>query len=143
MKNLVTLLVLVFGLTTSIFAQTEKTLVKSIAVKTTASTTSVAMITLPGTVEVTEWDNEFIRITTHLKVENMSENIVKQLVVVGRYEIDSEINTEKGTITILMPKMSHKITVKGVELVETLSFEVNVPEGYEVIVKEENADATI
>jgi hypothetical protein len=133
MKKIFTLLVLFLGLTAAATAQVNKTLVKSIAVKNSLVETTAATVTLPGKVEVTEWDNNVIRITTYLTVENMGENIVKQLVVVGRYAIESEV--ENGKLVIIMPKMAHQITVKGVQLSEVLRFEVSTPKGYQIMVK--------
>lgn len=129
MKKLFTLLVLVLGLAVTVTAQVEKTLVKSIALEASTSAT----IALPGKVNITEWDNDFIRVTTNLKVENMNEGIVKQLVIVGRYTLETDVKT--GELVITMPKMANMVTVKGVQLVEVLNFDINAPEGFEVVVK--------
>lgn len=137
MKNLIIFLSLVLGLTTSLNAQVEKTLVKSVAL--TASTS--AIVTLPGDVSVNTWDNDFIRVTTYLKVDNMNESIVKQLVMVGRYTLSSDLDATNGTLMIKMPKIANQVTVKGVLLTEQLSFEINAPEGYQVTVEgEERSD---
>lgn len=133
MKNLIIFLSLVLGLATTMSAQTEKTLVKSVAL--TASTS--AIVSLPGEVSLNTWDNDFIRVTTFLKVDNMNENIVKQLVMVGRYTLSSDLDAENGTLIITMPKVANQVTVKGVLLAEQLSFEVNAPEGYQVIIEGE------
>lgn len=131
MKNLIAFFILIFGITVSLNAQVEKTLVKSVALK--ASNTAV--VDLPGTVEVTTWDNDFIRVTTHLMVKNMNENITKQLIVVGRYTLATELNAAEQTLTITMPKIVSRVTVKGVLLLEELAFEIMAPEHYEVIIK--------
>lgn len=137
MKNLIYLLSLVLGLATTMNAQTEKTLVKSVAL--TASTS--AIVTLPGEVTLSTWDNDFIRVTTFLKVDNMNENIVKQLVMVGRYTLSSNLDAENKTLILKMPNVANQVTVKGVLLAEQLSFEVNAPEGYQVIIEgEKHAD---
>lgn len=133
MKNVFTLLILVFGIVATTQAQVEKTLVKSVALEASANLT----VALPGTVEVQEWDKDFIRVTTNLKVENMNESIVKQLVIVGRYNLETA--TEGQTMVITMPKIANLVTVKGVLLKEVLTFEVAAPEGYKVIIKGENA----
>ena len=36
-----------------------------------------------------------------------------------------------------MPNVKHLVTVRGVELVESYSFEIDAPKGYEVIVKDD------
>lgn len=133
MKNLVTLLILVLGFTMTVNAQVEKTLVKSIALSS-----STAVVTLPGTVDVMEWDKDFIRVTTYLTVENMNENIAKQLVIVGRYNLTADIDEATQTLMIAMPNIANQVTVKGVQLVEQLKFEVNAPEGYDIIIKGDN-----
>lgn len=112
-------------------AQTEKVLVKTIA--TTNSTN--AIIDLPGEVAVNEWEENTIRVTTYLNVPNMSENIVKQLLIVGRYTLEATTDETTQTVTITMPKMKGQVTVKGVQLVELLRFEVNVPAGYQINIK--------
>ncbi len=138
MKKIFTLLVLVLALNNSVNAQVGKTLVKSLAVETTTSYTTKAVVDLLGDVTVSEWDKNFIRITTHVEVLNMNENIVKQLIMVGRYTLESNINEETQTLYVTMPNIANMVTVKGVELSEVLSFEVNVPEGYNLIINGSN-----
>ncbi len=134
MKNLIILLTLVLGFATTINAQTEKTLVKSVALTASSS----AIVSLPGEMSLNTWDNDFIRVTTYLKVDNMNENIVKQLVMVGRYTLDTKVDEASGTLVITMPKVANQVTVKGILLAEQLSFEINAPEGYQVIIKGED-----
>lgn len=133
MKNLYTFLVLVLAYTTT-YAQTEKTLTKSMAVHETHT----AFVMLPGDVKLTTWDESYIRVTTNIEVENMSENIVKRLVVVGRYSIESKEDKFGKMMVITMPKVGHYVAVQGVDLVESYSFEIQAPEGYRVVVKEDN-----
>lgn len=132
MKNLIILLSLVLGFATTINAQTEKTLVKSVAL--TASNS--AIVSLPGEMSLSTWDNDndFIRVTTYLKVDNMNENIVKQLVMVGRYTLSTKLDEATGTLMISMPKVANQVTVKGILLAEHLIFEISAPEGYQVII---------
>lgn len=140
MKNLIILLSLVLGFATTMNAQAEKTLVKSVAL--TASNS--AIVNLPGEMSLETWDNDFIRVTTYLKVDNMNENIVKQLVMVGRYTLSTKLDEATGTLTITMPKVANQVTVKGVLLAEHLSFEINAPEGYQVIIEgEEELDSSV
>lgn len=140
MKNLIILLSLVLGFATTMNAQAEKTLVKSVAL--TASNS--AIVSLPGEMNLKTWDNDFIRVTTYLQVDNMNENIVKQLVMVGRYTLSTKLDEATGTLTITMPKVANQVTVKGVLLAERLSFEINAPEGYQVIIEgEETLDSSV
>jgi hypothetical protein len=131
MKNVIILLSLVLAFVTTTNAQVDKVLVKSVAL--TASTSTI--ISLPGEVSLTTWDNDFIRVTTYLKVDNMNENIVKQLVIVGRYTLTAELDATTGTLVIKMPKIANQVTVKGISLAEYLNFEINAPEGYQVVIE--------
>lgn len=133
MKNLFALLVLVLGLATSVTAQTEKTLTKSVDL----ASTHTAFVLLPGDVVVNEWDEDFIRVTTTLDVKNMSENIVKRLVIVGRYSIETKTDKYGKMMVIKMPNVKNFVAVRGVDLVESYSFEIQAPEGYRVIVKDD------
>jgi hypothetical protein len=124
-------------LSVNLLGQAEKTLVKSIATSTTTSSSNKAIFQLPGKSVVSLWDEDFIRITTHIKVDNMNENIVKQLLMVGRYTISSNLNEDNQTLLVFMPKISNKITVKGIQLSEELAFEISIPKGYSTqIIKE-------
>lgn len=132
MKNLIAFLILALGFISTTNAQVEKTLVKSVALE--GSTTAIAV--LPGQVEVTEWDNDFVRVTTNLEIENMNENIAKQLVIVGRYSLSTQLDQSTNTLTITMPNIENRVTVKGVELIEVFNVKVSIPKGYEIVVKE-------
>ena len=124
-------------LSVNLYGQVQKTLVKSIATSTTTSTSQQAIFQLPGKSVVSLWDEDFIRITTHIKVDNMSESIVKQLLMVGRYTISSNLNEDNQTLLVFMPKMSNIITVQGSQLSEELAFEISIPKGYSTqIIKE-------
>lgn len=126
MKNLITLLVLVFALVTNMQAQVEKTLVKSIALQGSTA----AVVTLPGEVTVNEWDKDFIRVTATVNVLNFDENITKRLIVVGRYELKTAM--QDGKMIIEMPKVSNLVTIRGTQLQETFSFEVSTPKNFSV-----------
>lgn len=132
MRNLILLFTLMLGLVTMTQAQASKTLVKSVALTGAQD----VVINLPGVVEQSEWDNDFIRVTTYLTVENMNENIVKQLVLVGRYNLETNLDEATGTLVITMPKIANQVRVKGMALVETLHFEVQAPAGYQVAIKQ-------
>lgn len=121
----------------NLYGQVQKTLVKSIATATKTSSSQQAFIKLPGKSVISLWNEDFIRITTHIKVDNMSESIVKQLLMVGRYTISSKLNEDNQTLLVFMPKMANKITVKGSQLSEELAFEISIPKGYSIqLIKE-------
>ena len=131
MKLLTTLLFLI--LTFTINAQVNKTLIKS----TSIEETHTAFVILPGKVNVNEWNENFIRVTTTINVENMSENIFKRLVIVGRYSVEAKEDKYGKMMVIKMPNVAHYVAVKGVDLIETYTFEVYAPEGYKVVVKQD------
>jgi len=128
MKNLITLLVLFLGISLTVNAQTEKSIVKSFSLEASTST----VVNLPGEVELTRWDKDIIRVTAHIKV-NFDENITKRLMLVGRYEIEKDHHNK--TIVLTMPNASGFIAVKGIVLDEQMTFEVKAPKGYTVFVK--------
>jgi len=131
MKLLTTLLLLI--LTFTINAQVSKTLIKS----TSIEETHTAFVMLPGEVNVNEWNESFIRVTTTINVENMNESIVKRLVIVGRYSVEAKEDKFGKMMIIKMPNVAHYVAVKGVDLIETYTFEVYAPEGYKVVVKQD------
>ena len=107
MKRLTTILLLIVISVSVCFAQAEKEMVKSISL----DYISHVMFALPGDISLSEWDNDFIKVTTHLKVPNFPATIVDRLVMVGRYRLGIE---EKGDqLIITMPKVKTYVTVKG------------------------------
>lgn len=132
MKNLFTLIALMFIFATATFAQAEKTLIKSIP----AENMMAALVELPGEVHVSNWDKGFVRVTAVIRVNNTTESILKRLVMVGRYEIN--VQEDKNSLVLTMPKTEHTVIIKGVNLEEVLSFEVQAPEGMKVVIKDAN-----
>lgn len=115
-------LLLLVGQATS---QAKTTLVKSLP--TNESSTS---INLPGEVVSSEWDKNHIRVTINIQASNTSDQILKRLVSLGRYELKS-VETD-GALEISMPKIAHLVTIKGVDLEEIFSFEVQLPKGMKI-----------
>lgn len=125
MKKLYTLCIfLCFGF--SLMAQAEKTLVQSINLH---GHVAVATI-LNGQVEVTEWDKDYIRITTNIEVENASETILERLVAVGRYAMQNEV--EEGELIISMPKAMKSVNLRGQTLIEKYKFQISIPKNISV-----------
>lgn len=134
MKNLFTLIALMFVFATATFAQAEKTLIKSIP----AENMMAALVELPGEVQVSNWDKSFVRVTAVIRVNNTTESILKRLVMVGRYEIN--IQEDNNSLVLSMPKTEHTVIIKGVNLEEVLSFEVQAPAGMKVVIKNGNTN---
>jgi hypothetical protein len=133
MKRIFTLLVLVFGLALAMNAQIEKTLAKTVNL----NETHTAYVMLAGNVDVTEWEEDYIRLTTTITVANMSKSIVERLILVGRYTVETKTDKYGKRMVIEMPNVAHFVAVRGVDLVESYTFEINAPKGYKVVVKED------
>jgi|VirMetMinimDraft_7_1064189.scaffolds.fasta_scaffold45568_2 hypothetical protein len=125
MKTIFTLFILSILFVPTSFGQSQKTFVKSL----TANAPSIA-VDLEGKTQVTEWEESFVRITTTIELSNFNEEILKRLVSVGRYSI--ETSTSNGIMTIQMPKLATKVTIRGQVLSEVLTYEILVPEGMTV-----------
>ena len=128
MKNFITTIAIIICFATVSFAQAEQTIIKSLTVET-----ATAVLDLPGEVNTSLWDKDFIRITATIKTTNQGEEILKKLILVGRYDIQSaEVD---GQFVITMPKVAHQVIIKGVDLSEVISYEVQLPYGVKAFVK--------
>jgi hypothetical protein len=125
MKALFSLALMIMMSASMTFAQSEKTLIKTLAVEG-----AIAAIELPGEITVKNWDKDHIRITATVSTGNYNEDFLKKLLSAGRYDIVSL--TENGQMVISMPKSSKKVTLNNLTLIENFKFEVNVPYGIEV-----------
>ena len=125
MKTLFSLAIMILMSATMTFAQSEKTLIKTLSVEG-----AIAAIELPGEVTLKNWESDYIRITATVSTGNYNEDFLKKLVSAGRYDIVS-VN-ENGQMIINMPKTSKKVTLSNVTLIENFKFEIYVPYGVEV-----------
>lgn len=121
MKKIITILMMAIIFSSGLWAQAEKTLVKLVKLD---GYTALATV-LSGDVSVSEWDKDFIRVTTHVELENSNNVILERLVSVGRYEF--EVKEEAGEMVIHMPKIVKPVNLKGNLLIEKFSYEINVP----------------
>jgi hypothetical protein len=135
MKTIFTLFILSILFVQTSFGQSQKTFVKSL----TANASSIA-VDLEGKTQVTEWEESFVRVTTTIELSNFNEEILKRLVSVGRYSI--ETTTADGVMTIQMPKLATKVTIRGQVLNEVLSYEILVPQGMTVEMVTSPSDTT-
>ena len=132
MKNFIATIAIIICFATVSFAQAEQTILKSLTVET-----ATAVLDLPGEVNTSLWDKDFIRITATIKTTNQGEEILKKLILVGRYDIlSAEVD---GQFIITMPKVAHQVVIKGVELSEVISYEVQLPYGVAAIIKKNGA----
>lgn len=135
MKTIFTFFVLLILSVQTSFCQSQKTFVKSL----TANASSIS-VDLEGNTEITEWEESFLRVTTTIELSNFNEDILKRLVSVGRYSV--ETTTSNGVMTIKMPKLATKVTIRGQVLNEILTYEILVPKGMTVELIENSNDTT-
>lgn len=126
MKKFFLTWITLLGIAALTFGQTQKTLVKTLAVE---NTTYEAIFALKGNVDVEEWDNQTIRIVTTITTPNTPENVLKALVVAGRYNYEMTVDNANQTITIDMPKKENAIIINGVDLDDNLEYKIYVPKG--------------
>lgn len=126
MKTFILTWIALLGIVGLTFAQTQKTLVKTLAVEQPAYET---VFDLAGNVEVMEWDNQTIRIITTIIAPNTEEQVLKALVVAGRYNYKMVVDETTGTITIDMPQKERTIFINGADLDDQLEFEIYIPRG--------------
>lgn len=112
----------IFLLVQVCWAQSQKTFIKSLP-----TAASAIAVQLDGNTEITEWDEQFVRITTTIELTNFSEEILKRLVAIGRYTLETTVKDD--VMVINMPKLATKVTIKGQMLNEVLSYKILVPRG--------------
>ena len=116
------ILILLIGFSAILNGQTaEKTLLKSF----NTGGLDRLIFELPGQAEVKVWENPTIRIQLNLALPNSNVGTLDELIRVGRYNLVS--STANGVFTVNSPNMGGKITIKGQELKEQVSFVVFVP----------------
>ena len=114
-------------ISTSVFTQTaEKTLVKSFNLKGN----QLVILDLAGQVEIIDWSNDLMRMNMTVSLENGNEGMLKSLVQVGRYNLNSE--EEDSGLLVNAPNLQRQITVRGNEIKENISYIVYKPENVEV-----------
>ena len=121
MKKIFTTLLILFLTIGFAFAQAEQTIIKSISIENTSG----IILELPGEVKASEWDKDFVRVTVIIDAVNTSEDILKRLITVGRYDIKSKVVGDELHIT--MPKVAQIVTIKGTDLEDRLHFEISYP----------------
>ncbi|MFK7796130.1 MAG: hypothetical protein AB8E82_01670 [Aureispira sp.] len=131
MKQFFALITLLLVLANGMAGQTQKTLVKTLALEPT--TTSI-QVDVPALVEVQEWEENTIRIITTVNA-NVGENILKALAAAGRYGYTTNTALETGVTTITMPKIGVEVAISGQVLEDQLHVIIYVPRGvdYQII----------
>ncbi|WCL80214.1 hypothetical protein PPO43_09520 [Saprospira sp. CCB-QB6] len=122
MKHIITLLCCCFFALQVSWAQSSKTLVQTLPLAAATASLEIA-----AEVEIEYWEEAQVRITTEVIAENVSEAILKKLVMIGRYNIVQK-ETPKGLV-LYMPKMEHQVILRGQILDEQLKIKVQLPKG--------------
>jgi len=122
MKHIITLLFCCFFALQFSWAQSSKTLVQTLPLAAATASLEIA-----AEVEIEYWDEAQVRVTTEVVAENVSEAILKKLVMIGRYNIVQK-ETPKGLV-LYMPKMEHQVILRGQILDEQLKIKVQLPKG--------------
>ncbi len=101
--------------------QAEKTLVKSFNLEG-LQTVSLG---IDAPVEITEWDQPFLRVQMHIELETGSEALLKSLVRAGRYNLKGQ--TAKDIYTIIAPDLNREVKIGGQLLADRVTFVINKP----------------
>lgn len=131
MKQFFALITLLLVLANGVAGQTQKTLVKTLAL---APTTASLQFDLPATVEVKEWDEPTLRLVTTVEA-NVGENVLKALAAAGRYTYTTKTALTTGVTTVMLPKVATQIVISGQALEDHLQVLVYIPRGlnYEIV----------
>jgi hypothetical protein len=131
MKQFTALIILLLVLANGLAGQTQKTLVKTMAL--TPVTESLAF-NLPATVEVKEWDEPTLRLVTTVTAD-VETNVLQALAAAGRYDYDRTTQLTTGVTVITMPKKAIEVTIGGQLLQDELQVLIYVPRGvnYEIV----------
>jgi len=131
MKKITITLSLVAIMVVSAFAQqlTEKTLVKAFNL----NGNDLVVLNIDGDIEVQQWSNKIMRVQIDIAAENVPDATLKSLVTAGRYNLKAT-ETSDG-LQIDAPGLKRKVTLRGEELKEHISYVVFVPENVMVNIK--------
>ena len=104
--------------------QAEKTLVKGFNL---AGSNVVLLDVAPESdVVVKEWSQEQMRVIMTVSLGNGSDQMLKSLVKVGRYNLDSSIEPDR--LKVFLPGLERNVKLRsGGELIEILKFEIYAP----------------
>jgi hypothetical protein len=114
-------------LTTGLIAQqAEKTLVKAFNLQGH----QLIEVDLEGPVEVRTWNQKILRVQMRIQLENGSNNLLKSLVQIGRYNLKSGMG-EAG-YQIYAPNLDREVKIGGQLIKENLTYVIYAPEGVQL-----------
>jgi hypothetical protein len=112
-----------------VWAQAQTTLIKSVG----NEAKQPLVLSFQGQVEVAEWDQAYIRVTTWVQLENFDEGLLKKLVAAGRYNVQQD--NQGPQLVLSMPKLEKIVRIQNQELKEVLRYQIQVPKGQHFEIK--------
>ncbi len=114
----------------------EKTLVKGF--KLAGNNVVLIDVAPENEIVINEWSQEQMRVVMTVSLGNGSDQMLKSLVKLGRYNLDSSI--EPDMLRVFLPGLERNVKLRnGGELIENLNFEIYAPSN--VLVKTKTVDA--
>lgn len=119
MKTLINLIILSIIFTSSIFSQSTKTLTRQLTIETTA-------VSIDFSNEISIKPNTGTPRLNLIIECNASNSVLESLVKAGRYDI--KLEQVNGVTIITLPKMTTKIKLQDMLVVEKIKCEIFLPE---------------
>lgn len=102
----------------------EKTLVK--AFNLTGFHTVLIDVPIENEIVINEWNQEQMRVVMTVSLGNGSDQMLKSLVKVGRYNLDSA--DDNSDLRVYLPGLEREVKLRsGDKLIENINFEIYVP----------------
>jgi hypothetical protein len=121
MKTTTLLFALLF-ISTTATAQVQKSLIKSFNL----SGANVVVLDLKGQVELKSADNAALRLQTDIELKNGNANLFQIFLTKKRYDVQANL---KNSDFLLTAPDRDLVRLSGVELQETVTYIVYIPEG--------------
>lgn len=102
----------------------EKTLVKAFNLSGFHSV--LIDVPIENQVVINEWNQEQMRVVMTVSLGNGSDQMLKSLVKVGRYNLDS--TDEESNLRVFLPALEREVKLRsGDKLIENINFEIYAP----------------
>lgn len=121
-----TITILLLGVTSIAFTQSEKTLVKSFPLEASQTVS----LDLPGAIKVKTWDGDLLRIQMTITLQNGNEAVLKSLISAGRYNLIAKVNG--STMNVTAPSLAREVQIGGKALGDNVTFLVFAPKNISV-----------
>lgn len=131
MKNVTTYFRLIALLFLSVATLHAQTVTRTFTRSFNMTGINSVFLDLPGTVDVTSWDNPTLRFEITVQMpDGTSPSMLEELVRIGRYNL-TMVNTD-GQSTVSAPNLKRQLKAKGAEIKEQVSFNVFAPKKLEL-----------